>query len=471
VERLLTPITSERLEGRDEREFPSSEPESAPGRARRSEAQRDRDRILYAQAFHRLAYVTQVTAPEAGYSFHNRLGHSLKVAQVGRRNAERLQSLAADKNITGAAASLVEALDLDAVEASCLAHDLGHPPFGHIAEQALHEAAKGDVDDGFEGNAQSFRIVARLAVRASGGGLNLTRQTLDGLLKYPWAHRSSDPEFGGKRTRKWGYYRDERDTFAFARAGWPEETKEELPEKCLAAEIMEWADDLTYAVHDVDDFFRAGLIPLDRLRDPKSGELKRFANLLEEARDADPDAFPDFKVDELVEAARQPLSLYGPGDPYEHTISMRASMREFGSKLITDYLEAFTLADDPDSGQVKLLIDADARCQVQALNMLVGVYVIRRPGLAVVQHGQKRVISDLFRWYSDASVAGKDGDRRLFPPGAKERLEDAEDTAAARARVVVDLISGLTESSAIQLHHRLSGGWTAPTLDATAQIG
>ena len=93
------------------------------------------------------------------------------------------------------------------------------------------------------------------------------------------------------------------------------------------------------------------------------------------------------------------------------------------------------------------------------------------PSLAVVQHGQERVIADLFRWYFNASPQGKQGDRRLFPPGAKERLDGTNDSDAERARVVVDLISGLTETSAIQLHRRLSGGWSEPALDATAQMG
>ena len=103
--------------------------------------------------------------------------------------------------------------------------------------------------------------------------------------------------------------------------------------------------------------------------------------------------------------------------------------------------------------------------------MLVHVYVVRRPGLAVVQHGQQTVIRDLFRAYYQASPEGKAGDRRLFPPGAKERLDGTDNSDAERARVVVNLISGLTESSAIQLHRRLAGGWTAPALDATAEMG
>ena len=436
----------------------------------RTPAQRDCDRILYSSAFHRLASVTQVTASESGRTFHNRLGHSLKVAQVGRRNAERLRWMAQHKQLTGAAARLAETIDPDAVQAACLAHDLGHPPFGHIAEQVLNAVARDRVSDRFEGNAQSFRIVTNLAVRDDARGLDLTRRVLNGILKYPWRHRPSDPVDDGVRERKWGYYEDDEEAYAFAREGWPEDMLEELPQRSFEAELMDWADDLTYALHDMDDFYRAGLIPLHQLAQEGADELKRFEQLLYEARDDAPRSFPKLEIPEVVSTVHELCSVEGPVAPYHHTRDLRAVMREFGSKLITKYLEAFEIENAPD-GKVLLKIDEDVRREVEALKLLVGVYVIRRPGLAVVQHGQKKVIADLFGWYYDASPAGKDGDRRLFPPGARERLEQGGNSPPERARVVIDLISGLTETSAVQLHRRLSGGWTAPTLDATAQVG
>jgi dGTPase len=479
MESSLTRLSPARRAGLDLRLsetglLPSAAPTRKPEHSFRTKAQRDRDRILYSSAFQRLAYVTQVTAPESGHTFHNRMSHSLKVAQVGRRNAERLKQLAKDKRITGAAARMVLALDPDAIEASCLAHDLGHPPFGHIAEEVLHKKASEHVVDGFEGNAQSFRIVTRLAVRSDRTdepGLDLTRQTLDGLLKYPWRHWASDPL--NRRERKWGYYEDDKDAFGFARDGWPEETVESLPERCLAAEIMNWADDLTYAVHDVDDFFRAGLVPLDRLGEPNGSEGKHLEVLLHDARQADPRNFPDHSIDALVAAIRRVVGQYGLDAPYEHTASARARMRTSASKLITRYLEAFSIQDEPGGTGVRLKIAPRQLLEVTALKLLVHVYVVRRPGLAVVQHGQRRVIEDLFNFYFRASSQrGLDGgDHRLFPPGARERLNNSSATSTGRARVVLDFLASLTEESAIQLHHRLSGGWTAPTLDATAQVG
>jgi dGTPase len=472
VATLLTPLSREQEEALLDRQWTKDE-KGPTGKRYRTKQQRDRDRVLYSAALHRLAYVTQVTAPEAGYIFHNRLTHSLKVAQVGRRNAERLSSLVEEKQITGAAASLVSSVDPDAVEASCLAHDLGHPPFGHVAEQALNERAADLLDDPFEGNAQSFRIVTRLSVRSQKPGLDLTVQTLNGLLKYPWRRRSPDPLPPGKRKRKWGYYKEDKDAYEFARTGWPPDSEEELAPRCLEAEIMDWADDLTYAVHDVDDFFRAGLIPLDRLVEGEGNELKRLARLLKDARIADPDAFPDLSVDELVEVAREAISRHRLlRAPYEHTQAARAAMRQFGSLLITDYLDDFTLVDDLATGQVKLEIGDRARREVEALKMLAVVYVIRRPNLAVVQEGQRRVVESLFERYFDASGShGSSDGWRLFPPSARERLESEESGDGTRARVVLDFISGLTETAAIDLHNRLSGGWTAPALDATAAIG
>jgi dGTPase len=165
----------------------------------RSEAERDHDRILYTSALQRLAGTTQIAAPESGPTIHNRLTHTLKVAQVARRLSKRL-GFDADGQETAAAAAL--------------AHDLGHPPFGHLAEEVLNEQAKNW--GGFEGNAQSFRIVTFLALRSDDyRGLNLTARTLNAILKYPWLRDLDDPK---KKIKKWGAYFGEEDDFNFARS-------------------------------------------------------------------------------------------------------------------------------------------------------------------------------------------------------------------------------------------------------------
>jgi dGTPase len=150
----------------------------------------------------------------------------------------------------------VGGVDPEIVEAACLAHDLGHPPFGHIAEDKLSELAKGNnVDDGFEGNAQSFRIVTKLSVRKeSPTGLDLTRASLNAILKYPWHHDADE------HPKKFGAYRTEKDDFAWARELLGADNR-----KSAEAELMDFADDIAYSVHDMADFYQAGRIPLDRL--------------------------------------------------------------------------------------------------------------------------------------------------------------------------------------------------------------
>jgi dGTPase len=172
----------------------------------RTPGQRDRDRIMNTSAFRRLAGVTQVVSAAEGHVFHNRLTHSLEVAQIGRRIAERL--LDKERGV----ANQIGGIDPEIVEGAALAHDLGHPPFGHIAEQELDALLiREGVSDGFEGNPQTFRVLTRLSVRSVDFvGLNLTRASHDAVMKYPWALDPAAPE----KNRKWGYYSLESVTFS-----------------------------------------------------------------------------------------------------------------------------------------------------------------------------------------------------------------------------------------------------------------
>jgi dGTPase len=178
---------------------------------------------------------------------------------VGRRLAELLQDVyAAELNAS-------VGLDPDVVEAACLAHDLGHPPFGHTAETALDDLTESI--GGFEGNAQSFRIVTKLAFRRKNiPGLDLTCATLAALLKYPWLR-------GEHLTKKdkWGAYKSEKDDYDFARRIEPA-----VQARTLEAELMDWADDVTYAVHDMEDFYRSGHIPLHLLASELDGRERQY---------------------------------------------------------------------------------------------------------------------------------------------------------------------------------------------------
>jgi dGTPase len=407
----------------------------------RSESQRDRDRILYSSAFLRLGHVTQVASPEAGYIFHSRLTHSIKVGQVARGLAQRLRVLAKRGELDAGVIRLVTHLDEDAAEAAALAHDLGHPPFGHLAEKALQRLSK---HASFEGNPQSFRIVTRLALRTNtltkeGApiGLNLTRRTQNGILKYPWL-REEEAE---GRWKKWGAYSDsDQKAFEWTRTGYPD------GERTLEACLMDWADDVTYAVHDMDDFYRAGLIPLERLGASHSSELARFKLYLE--KDV---AASTGEAERLATAADRLFGGLVSFDlPFGGRTDERVGLRRLGSKLIGIYIAGPQLSDAGTGTTVKFEIDDHLVDQVKVLKQLTWYYVINRPSLSVIQRGQQQVVETLFEMYREAV---EQEEFHLLPPLSAERIEKARGEAS-QERVIIDLIAGMTESEAFEIYHR-----------------
>jgi dGTPase len=359
--------------------------------ARRSEAERDHDRVLYTTALQRLAGITQIAAPEAGVTIHNRLTHTLKVAQVARRLAKQI-GLPVNRQEVAAAAAL--------------AHDLGHPPFGHLAEVKLNERA--EPWGGFEENAQSFRIVNFLALRTDEyRGLNLTRRTLNAILKYPWAQNLCDP----KKAEKWGAYETERRAFDFARTG------SSADEPSLEAEIMDWSDDVTYAVHDLEDFFRLGLIPLDRLVGSDDSERRRFTASFYEVRIKRTTLREKFRAVKLSEHDLQaavarlftgPAAPFGLIDPYRGGRRDRTNLRYQTSYLIRRFVDAAK-----HNGET-LDIGSDELAEVAVLKELAWFYVITDPSLSTIRRGQERVIDDLHGTYVDAALDSKDS-AQLFP--------------------------------------------------------
>jgi dGTPase len=411
----------------------------------RTPAQKDRDRLLYTSSLRRLAQVTQVVSADVSHVFHNRLTHSFQVAQVGRRLAERLLALHSDL------LSQSDGLDPDVVEAACYAHDLGHPPFGHIAEEELNELAGQDID-GFEGNAQSFRIITKLAQHSPlHRGLDLTRATLAAVLKYPW-RRGANP---GKEN-KWGAYGGEQKDFEFAM-----ELRGRANERTLEAQLMDWADDITYSVHDLDDFYRAHKIPLHLLAERKYAREREL--FLEAALKRHPER-SGFWADpkSLQESFNEVMvGLFPLSDQYGGTWKERAALREFSSQLIGRYIGGTTLKEK--GGTCELHIDDHFQLEVVMLKELTWTYVIEAPSLVSQQFGQRRAIRKLFEIYSVASRREKH--RSLFPAYYREAIDDAGGDEKQTRRTVIDLIAGMTEAQALAMHNRLIGVSVGSGLD------
>lgn len=423
----------------------------------RDEFARDRDRIVYSTALRRLAGITQVVGAGEGHIFHNRLTHTLEVAQLARRLAESLK----ETDLTDA----VGGVEQEVAEAAGLAHDLGHPPFGHIAEEVLDDRITQTlgIDDGFEGNAQTFRVVTKLSVRyREHPGQDLTPATMNAILKYPWQRGAA-----GYHRKKYGAYKTEQADFDWARAVQPAAAP---GEKSAEAEIMDWADDIAYAVHDMEDFYRAGFIPLDRLLDdvPDGGEateeVERFlaATFARWEREFRPvrgahtdvqlrDAF--LNVVEYLREAHQVTE-----SAYTGTLSQRANLRGLTSDLIRRYFPALTLHQPTLEDPRLVSIGEEAEREITMLKQLTWFYVIQRPSLAGQQHGQRRVIGDLFDIFHQASTKERD----LLPPGALDHyyMEVEEGNFSEdvlQARMAADIVCSLSEQQAISLHQRFTG--------------
>jgi dGTPase len=405
----------------------------------------DRDRVLYSSAFARLAEVTQVVSADRGYVFHNRLTHSLKVAQLARRMAEKI-TRDPQSNISD-----VGGLDPDVAEAAALAHDLGHPPFGHIAEEKLRELAQAEgLKDGFEGNAQTFRIVNQLGVSDADcadaaknplRGLNLSRATLNAILKYPWAYGENPA-----KSKKWGFYETEREVFEWAQQGNSFGPMTKSPE----AELMDWADDITYAVHDLIDFYCAGQIPLDRLADENDPAEREpfFDEVFSRCSDLAP------RRTALEERFKRVLDLFPLDRRYIGTIDQRTQIWQFATVLISRYVDAIRFRLPTKSGDRLAVIKPNAEDEIRMLKELTWHYVILNTDLATTQHGLREIVGTVFKVLLKAS---QDKDWKLFPPAYQEDLIAAKQDPLRQKRLVVDYIASMTEHEIARVHRVLTG--------------
>ena len=401
------------------RERRAVEPEKRAGAktGSRGEFARDRARVLHAYAFRRLADKTQVATPGEDDFPRTRLTHSLEVAQIGREIAFDLGA------------------DPDIAETAGLAHDIGHPPFGHNGEQALDAVAV--ACGGFEGNAQTLRVLTRLeakviAADGESAGLNLTRAVLDATCKYPW-ERMTD-------TRKFGVYEADLDAFAWVRKGAPDGAR------CLEAQIMDWADDVAYSVHDLEDGVQAGLIRLAGVDDAAREALCRLAaehySALSAAKLAP-------VLDELLEMP----TLTDLAD-YDGTYRAQAAAKRATSELVGRFAGAAVAATRAAHGteplqryDASLVVPTAIAAECALLKAIALHYVMHRHGAAAKQAEQRQLLIELV----DGILRGAPGtlDRGLL--AAWHHAESEAD----RLRVVIDQVAQLTDSSAVIRHARL----------------
>jgi dGTPase len=372
----------------------------------------------------RLAATTQVVQAGVLDFPRTRLTHTLEVAQIGRELGDAL------------------GCDADLVEVACLAHDLGHPPFGHNGEQALDEAAEGI--GGFEGNAQTLRVLSRLESktfapdgREGGGrsvGLNLTRAALDASMKYPWARRTGSAKFG--------WYDDDADVALWVR------TADPVGRRCFEAQVMDWADDVAYSVHDVEDAVHGGLLDLAVLRDP--AEQAALAALAAERYLGGTDDAA------LVAALRRLLGLGVVPQGYDGSQRSLAALKNLTSTLIGRFCSAAERATREGFGEgvltryaADLVVPDGVRQEVAVLKAVAARYVMEREGVAAVYRGQRDLLHELVA----ALVAAG-------PPSLEAWLRPAAEAATSRAellRAVVDQVASLTDVSVVEWHARHCG--------------
>uniref|UniRef100_A8M0T7 Deoxyguanosinetriphosphate triphosphohydrolase-like protein n=1 Tax=Salinispora arenicola (strain CNS-205) TaxID=391037 RepID=A8M0T7_SALAI len=409
--------------GPDERRW-VDEPAKDSGHGR-SAYERDRARVLHSAAFRRLAAKTQVHTAGTDDFLRTRLTHSLEVAQVAREMGSRL------------------GCDPDVVDTAGLAHDLGHPPFGHSGEEALDALAA--ACGGFEGNAQTLRVLTRLEAKVIGpdgasAGLNLTRASLDAVSKYPWPRRPGE--------RKFGVYADDRPVFAWLRADVPDRRR------CLEAQVMDWADDVAYSVHDVEDGIHGGYVTLRPLLAQADERAALCADVAATYSGESPADLAEVLVDLLADPLLAPL--VGYDGSHRAQVALKATTSVLTGRFVAAAVAATGRRFGPGPHRryaADLVVPREVRARCAVLKGIALRYVLRRPGSVARLERQQQILADLVAGLADRAPEALDA---VFAP-----LWRAAGNDASRLRVVVDQVASLTDPAAVERHARLFGGPTA----------
>jgi dGTPase len=392
----------------------------------RSDFERDRARVLHSSALRRLGAKTQVVAPHTDDFVRTRLTHSLEVAQVGRELGRVL------------------GCDPDVVDAACLSHDLGHPPFGHNGESALNEIAHRI--GGFEGNAQTLRLLTRLEPKVLDhegrpAGLNLTRASLDAACKYPWTARDA-PLVHGQRTSKFGAYEDDLAIFEWIRQGAPP------GRSCIEAQVMDLSDDIAYSVHDVEDAIVAGKFQLRWMANPD--HRARVIGYTQQwyLPHSDP-AEIDAALARLESTPVWVLEADG-------SRKSMAALKNMTSQLIGRFCDSalgLTRAAYGESALTRyageVVVPQETVLEIAVMKGLATTFVMTTDHRQPIYERQREVLHSL------VSALSASGDRHLEPMFAADWR--AADDDGARLRVVVDQVASLTDASALAWYERLVG--------------
>ena len=384
-------------------------------RGGRTEFMRDRARVIHSAALRRLAAKTQVAVPWENDFQRTRLSHSLECAQIGRELGESLGA------------------DPDLLETACLSHDLGHPPFGHNGEEALAEVA---IDcGGFEGNAQSFRLLTRIEAKTvttdgRSVGLNLTRASLDAATKYPWSNQVN--------SRKFGVYADDVEIFNWMRQGAPQDRK------CIEAQIMDWSDDCAYSVHDLEDSLVSGQIKLDQL----SNDLPQLFKVAQEVY------LSDITEAEMASALAELQKLSCWPKYYDGSHRSLARLKDLASQLIGRFAQAAEVATQEKYGDgdltrynANLIVPRAQRVEVAVLKSMAGHYVINAAASQERYAKQQKLLSELVEAISATAPASLES---FFLQDWQMAENDQQ-----RLRVVIDQVASLTDPGAQMLHAKL----------------
>ncbi|MCQ9352344.1 deoxyguanosinetriphosphate triphosphohydrolase [Corynebacterium sp. 153RC1] len=385
---------------------------------------RDRARVLHSAALRRLADKTQVVGPHDGDTPRTRLTHSLEVAQIARGIGQGL------------------GLDADLCEMAGLTHDIGHPPYGHNGEKALDQIS----DCGFEGNAQTLRILTRLepkvlvgkGLEAESFGLNLTRAALDAACKYPRTRTAAD----GQVNRKYGCYDEDAEILTWIRQGHSDERPS------MEAQAMDFSDDIAYSVHDVEDGIVSGRINLSVLWD--------FVELAELA-DKGARAFGGVTPEQLIAAADglRELQVVGRAADFDATLTGFVNVKAMTSELVGRYVGAVVEATrQANSGQIgrvqgNLVVPEQVLAEVTLLKTIAVLYVMDNPIHLQRQDHQRDRIAIAYEYLMGGAPGALDPMFRLWWEQANTDLE--------RERVVVDQIASMTESRLERLVGQAAG--------------